>query len=242
MLALHFQDLARLCLELQAWERIRDARLEHRWQQVDLQRRRLFHEMERDLLGTAKEVFEVGLQHLEDSPAKFKQQAEALEILKYKLRERDFKVEHVLRKLYGQQLDAISTQAQWICLTCKELMKTQDQAPLTEREFENLLATVEDEEQDAQQAYVLELDRRTTTRAACLAGLGPRSDDMWMEQQGDQLRRAIDRKQWVITGLLQTLGLAGKAKPKRRPRRRKPVTPPPHPPSPKLECDLESTR
>ena len=121
ILALHFQDLARLYLELQAWERIRDARLEHRWQQVDLQRRRLFYEMERDMLSPAKEVFASGLQYLPDSPAKFKEQAEALEILTFKLRQNEYNLENVLHKLYGERLEAVSSQAQVIVVRCKAM-------------------------------------------------------------------------------------------------------------------------
>ena len=43
LVARHFQDLARLYLELEAWERIRDAQLEDRWQHGLLARRRMFY-------------------------------------------------------------------------------------------------------------------------------------------------------------------------------------------------------
>lgn len=65
---MHFQDLAPRHLELEAWERIRDAQLEHRWQQNDVERRRRYQEMERDLAATAAQLLEHGLCHLDDSP------------------------------------------------------------------------------------------------------------------------------------------------------------------------------
>ena len=80
---------------------------------------------------------------------------------------------------------------------------------------------VEAAQHEAERAYTLELDARTKTRVACLWGLGATSEDYWMEQQGERPRRAIDRKQWVIDWLLQTLGLAHKARPKLGSRRRK---------------------
>src|SRR6516164_8193806 len=66
LLASHFEDLARLRLELEAWERIRDAQLEARWQQSDIERRRAYYEMERDLPGKADEILEHGVYSLQD--------------------------------------------------------------------------------------------------------------------------------------------------------------------------------
>jgi len=183
--------------------------------------------MERDLLGTAREVFGGGLQSTKDSPAKFKEQAEALELLAFKLRQNQYNLGTVLCKLYGEKLEAVSSQAQVIVARCKQWMKKDEQQPLSPSQFEDLVAMVEAAQQDAERSYTLELDARTTTRAACLAGLGARHEGRWMEQQGERLRQAIDRKQWVINGLLQTLGLAHRARPKRRSRGQKAATPHP---------------
>lgn len=46
LLAMHFHDLARLHLELEAWERIRDAQIEERWRQSDIQLRRNLHNLQ----------------------------------------------------------------------------------------------------------------------------------------------------------------------------------------------------
>jgi hypothetical protein len=85
--------------------------------------------------------------------------------------------------------------------------------PLSDEQFEGLLDLVVAEEQDVITAYRLELDQKTMTRAACLGRLGPTRDDLWMDRRGVQLRQAIDRKQWVIIGLLQTLGLTRRSAP-----------------------------
>ena len=69
LLAMHFQDMARQRLELEAWERIRDAWLEDRWQQNDIERRSRFYQMEQELPLTMKELSEGGLQQQDPSPA-----------------------------------------------------------------------------------------------------------------------------------------------------------------------------
>jgi hypothetical protein len=212
MLARHFQDLARLYLEIEAWERIRDAQLERRWEQVSIAHRRRYHEMARELRGKLKDVFETGLQHMEDSPAKFKQAVDCLSALRDQLAGRDFDLKPVLRNLYGNALDPEYSRAQTICMRCERLMDPKDN-PLDKEEFEGLRDLVELEFHEAREAYTLSLDERTMTRAECLASLAPTQQDIWMDRQGERLRRAIDRKQWVITGLLQTLGLSHRAQP-----------------------------
>jgi hypothetical protein len=208
LLARHFQDLARLYLELEAWERVRDAQMEDRWQQSDIKRRRRFHEMDQDLRGTARENFDTGLCRLENSPAKFRKQAECLGLLKRHLAGRKFDLKPVLQLLYGKELDPPSDRAQTICLRSKKLMSPETRPAVTKSQFEDLLDLVEREEQDALTAYGLRLDEQTMTRAACLARLGPRHGrDRLMSLQGERLRQAIDRKQWVINGLLQTPGM-----------------------------------
>ena len=72
LLARHFQDLARLYLELEACESIRDALLDHRAQQNTIEVPSRYHEMDAELDVAPKEVFERGLQDLPDSPAKLK--------------------------------------------------------------------------------------------------------------------------------------------------------------------------
>jgi len=210
ILKLHFQDLARTHLELKAWERIRDAQLEERWVQNHLERRRLLLEIERDLQGTTSQFLEQGLYNLPDSPAKFHKLANCLELLQTHLSERDFKMEPVLHYLYGKDLNATHDRAHTICIRCRKLLSAKPgEQLLAEAEFEDLLDLIAREEQDALTAYGLAPDQKTMTRAACQARLGPTREDLWMDRRGKLLRRAIDRKQWVITGLLQTLGLAG---------------------------------
>jgi hypothetical protein len=208
-LALHFEDLARLRLELEAWERIRDAQMEARWQQTDIERRQWYYEMERALAGKAGEVLERGLDGLEDSAAKFKKQTECLDLLKSRLVERKFDLGPVLRLLYGEKLDPGSDRAQTICIRCGRLMSPKGQDALTGDEFQELLELVDDELRGALTAYGIQLDQKTMTRAGRLARLRSERDDRWMNLQGERLRQAIDRKQWVITGLLQTLCRAG---------------------------------
>ena len=213
LLARNFQDLARLYLELEAWERIRDAQLEQRWMQNHLVRRRLFLEIERDLQATARQVLAEGLESLPDSPAKFRRQADLLELLRFRLEKRDFKVEDVLHYLYGKGLNTKHDRAHAICASCRTLIEAKPgEQPLGDSAFQELLDIVEAEEQEAITAYGLALDEKTMTRAACQARLGPTHEDLWMDRRGERLRQAIDRKQWVIIGLLQAFGLAREAR------------------------------
>ena len=198
---MHFQDLARLHLELEAWERIRDARLEHRWQQNGLDRRRCLHEMERDLTSTGREQLEHGLCRVADSPAKFKRIAEYLLLIKSCLEKGNFEVEKFLKMLYGSDIKPDHDRAERICMRFQTLKS--EKTP--EKDLERLISLVEDEYCDAMNTHLLKLEEKNMTRFARLAGLAPGGDDRWMEMQGDRLRRAIDRKQWVINGLLQTL-------------------------------------
>lgn len=208
VLVMHFEDLARRHLELEAWERIRDAQLEQRWVQNHLMRRRLFLEMERDLEGTTKQFLEEGIYTLPDSPAKFRKLANCLELLQAHLRGADFQMEPVLHYLYGKDLDATHDRAHTICIRCRKLIEAKPgEQPLGGPEFEELLDLVAAEEKDALTAYGLALDEKTMTRAACQARLGPTREDVWMDRRGEQLRIAIDRKQRVITELLKALGL-----------------------------------
>jgi len=87
---MHFQDLARLQLELQAWERIRDSHLDHRAQQNSLAVRIRERAMNCGLQASAFEVSENGLHSLPDAPAKFNAQMEALLVLKENLKRREF--------------------------------------------------------------------------------------------------------------------------------------------------------
>jgi hypothetical protein len=224
LLAMHFQDLARLHLELETSECIRDATLEHRWQQADIEKRRKFYEMESDLPATPKEVFEGGICRIEASAAKFKKQAHYLGLLREQLERRNFDLGNVLQLLYGKDFDPEHDRGQTICSRCRKLMSGEWQLPseqqegnIDEEQLEGLLDLVALEEDDALTGYRLKLDEKTVTRAACIAALAPTSDDRLMELQAERLRRAIDRKQWVINGLLQTLRPAEAAKPDANP-------------------------
>lgn len=209
LLAQHFQDLARLYLELEAWECIRDAVVDHRAQQNTIEVRSSYREMDSELDVAPKEVFERGLYDLPDSPAKLKAQMECLTMLKNHLAQGQFEnIGPALRKLYGRELNPKSEEAKLVCIDCQRLMDSQDSEPLNDQEFHDLLFVLEQEEQRAMDGYELELDKRTVTGAACVSRLAPRHQDQWMYLQGQRLRQAIDRKQWVITGLRQTPMLA----------------------------------
>ena len=217
IVARHFQDQARLYLELEAWERIRDAQLEDRWQHGLIERRRQFYDMDRDLKGGLKEMLEGGLIGLENSGGKFKKVAVYLAALKEHLDRREFgSIAPILQTLYGKDLNPGYDRAQTICIRSERLMNPQEGEPVSEAEFRNLLELVEAEEQDAATAYGLHLDEKTMTRSACLAQLGPTRQDYWRDRRGERLRQAIDRKQWLILSLLQQLGLAEKCRSKYR--------------------------
>ena len=207
LLARHFQDLARLYLELEACESIRDALLDHRAQQNTIEVRARYHEMDAELDVAPKEVFERGLHDLPDSPAKLKKQLEGLSILKKKLEQREFdSIGPALRQLYGNELNPRSERAKLICIDCQRLMERDPSGgePLGEQEMHDLLFLIEQEELYAENGYELELDKRTITGSASISFLAPRRKDQWLYLQTQRLRQAIDRKQWVITGLLQT--------------------------------------
>jgi hypothetical protein len=209
LLARHFQDLARLCLELEALESIRDALLDHRAQQNTIEVRTSYREMDSELGIPPKEAFERGLHDLPDSPAKLKMQLECLETLKRNLIRRKFeKIGPALRLLYGNELNPKDEGAKLVCIDCQRLMDPDHGNPLRRKELKDILSMLDREETRAMEGYELELDKRTVTGSACLSRLAPRREDQWMNLQIERLRRAIDRKQWVITGLLQTSALA----------------------------------
>jgi len=207
LLAMHFQDLARLWLELEAWERIRDARIEERWRQADIKLRRRLHNLQQDLHSTPEEVFEKGLAALPESPARARQQVQCLWMLRHHLESRDFDVAPFLEKLYGQKLNPLSDRAQTICIRCNKLMHPEEHETLSDQQFQDLIGLVALEQQEAATAYGLYLDDTSLPDSARVASLSPTKRDGSMALEGTRLRQAIDRKQWVITGLLQTLGL-----------------------------------
>jgi hypothetical protein len=194
-------------------QRIRDAQLDHRAQQTAIQVRRLYREMDRELGVAPRDVFEKGLYSIEDSPAKFRMQFDALIVLRGQLQRREFGAMGTpLRQLYGNALGPAYERAQLICIDCKRLMDP-NSVPLSDEDVKILLRLVEREIEDTMEGYELELDERTKTEEARLADLAPTRQNHWMSVQEDRLRRAIDRKQWVITGLLQTLNLSQRAEP-----------------------------
>lgn len=194
LLARHFQDLARLSLELEACESMRDALLDHRAQQNSIEVRALYREMDAELDVAPKEVFERVLHDLPDSPAKFKMQLECLAMLKNILSERRFdSMGPALRQLYGNELDPKSQRAKLICIDGQRLMDP-DSEPLTDQELHDLVFLIEQEELHAEEGCELELDKRTVTGSASISRLAPRRKDQWLYLQGERLRRAIDRK------------------------------------------------
>jgi molybdenum cofactor guanylyltransferase len=207
LLARQFEDLARIYLELEAWERIRDAQLEDRWQQSDIERRQRFYEMDRDLQGTGEEIFKQGLCGQPDCAAKFKRQVDCLGILKNHLLRRDFDMASILHYLYGKDMNPTSDRGQTICLGCETLMDPEKRSSVTDGQLESLLNTVEDEEQAALMAYALQLDQKSMSRVARLARLAPSRDDHWMNRHAERLRHDIDRKLKLILNLLEMYGL-----------------------------------
>ncbi len=206
MLAMHFHDLARLRLELEAWERIRDAQIEERWRQGQIEERRRLHKLQADLRGTTSQVFEQGLCRLDESAAKVKQQAQCLRMLQKHLERHDYDILPILEKLYGKALNPVSERAQAICMRCEHLLDPEKHPPLDHEQFQSLVGMVALEEDEAVRAYGLYLDEATMPRSERLARLAPGESDRTMSLQGERLRHDIDRKQWVITGLLQLLG------------------------------------
>lgn len=206
MLAMHFHDLARLRLELEAWEHIRDAQIDERWRQGQMDLRRRIYNMQRDLPVTVEEVFEKGLCGLPDSPAKTKHQAQCLHILQTQLEQRDYDILPFLEKLYGKDLNPNSDRAQTICIRCDRLLHP-EKGPLSDQQFQGLLDLVAQEEEDAISAYGIYLDETSLPRSARVTNLRPRSRDRAMQLQGERLRQAIDRKQRLIIALLRALHL-----------------------------------
>ncbi|HUI40997.1 MAG TPA: hypothetical protein VL523_03405 [Terriglobia bacterium] len=89
-------------------------------------------------------------------------------------------------------------------------MKLKPEDEVDNEDVKGVIRLVEKEERDALESCETALDALTETGSAARSKLAPRPEDHWMMAQGDQLRRAIDRKQWVINGLVQTFGLTAK--------------------------------
>jgi hypothetical protein len=213
LLVLHFQDYARLQLELQAWERIRDAMVEDRAQQNRLEIRRRFQEMDQELKATAGKVIGEGLCRQPDSPGKFRKQIQCLDVLKSQLARRDFEaLSRPLAELYGKGYNPDYERGQLICADCGRLMNEKD-APLTDGEMETLLTLVGAELGDAENGYELQLDERTLTASGAMARLAPGLTEGPFLRYGEQLRRAIDRNKRLTPTLLKMLGLAQKCRP-----------------------------
>ena len=210
-----FQDLAREYLEMEAWEGVRDAMLEHRHQQATIMARRRQREACRDLAVTNRRLWHEGVHRVPDSPAKLEKQGQLLTILKDELMRGEFShIDTPLRFLYGKEMEPESERAQRICMECRLLLNARSDEPFDEKRIAKLVKLVEQEIQDSLEGWALELDERTPTRASSLATLATTREDYWMAQHGEQLRKAIDRKLKVLTGLLETLGLPGENEPK----------------------------
>jgi hypothetical protein len=235
LLAMHFHDLARLHLELETWERIRDADLEERWRQNRIEKRHLEYELTVDLPGTLQEVFDKGLNRLPDSPAKSRKQVECLYMLEGHLKRRNYDIAHILDLLFGKDHNPENERAQNICMYCDRLLKPRSGKPLKERQFESLLQAVAEEKEAALTQFGFYLDRASLPDSACRARLRRTREDRAMSLDGERLRLAIDRKQRVITSLLRALKLdvAGPA-PER--------VPPPLAQPPRLQTAASSRR
>ncbi len=237
LLAMHFRDLARLQLELQAWEGIRDAEMQHRAEQTAIKERRQCRDRDREVGATAKDVYQTGLYRLPDSPGKLRHQYACLAALKGALQEGVFDdIKGVLTRLYGEDLWPDHERGQLICIECQRLMDPENlkqiaarlhvdaeqlPAPLTEDGMQALIKRVEEEKNDVMSAWELALIERTLTDSAKRARLAPTREDHWMNRQGDRLRMAIDRKMRFTVTLLNALGLADPSQPTPRRRHRK---------------------
>ncbi|HEV2423379.1 MAG TPA: hypothetical protein VGZ29_00980 [Terriglobia bacterium] len=223
MLAMHFHDLARLRLELEAWERIRDSQLEERWRQGGIERRRRCHDLLVDLPGTAEEIFDQGVNRFPDSPAKARKQVECYNLLKDHIEGGDYDIAHLLRTLYGKDLKANTDRGETIVMRCERLMKPETGPPLTEPLIQELIRLLNDEEEAAVALFSLYVDKTAMPESECRSRLGTTREDRSMSLQGERLRSAIDRKHWVINSLLQTLRLTGTRENtgRKRPRRQK---------------------
>jgi hypothetical protein len=241
LLAMHFRELARLELELQAWEGIRDAEMEHRTEQTALEARRHRFEVNREVSATTPNLFETGLCRQPASAGKFRDQSQCLAILKDDIQRGEFSgLEGVLGRLYGKDLNPEHERGQLICAECRALMKQEGFDPLSEQEFQSLLKRVEEEEHDVTEAWGIELLEKSVTPAARRARLAPTREDHWMNRQGDRLRQAIDRKMRFTVTLLKVLGLGKETKPTRRRRGQEKREIAGEARLPKLESTLES--
>ena len=136
--------------------------------------------------------------------ARARKMVEYFRMLQGCLAERDFDVDPILTALYGRDHNPDSEEGLIICIQCQRLGKKNG---LTEDEFKELLRLVAAKARDALEDYTVYLDQATMPEAACVARLKQRPQDRAMSLHGERLRQAIDRKQWVITGLLRALGL-----------------------------------
>jgi len=207
MLALHFQDLARLHLELEAWERIRDAYLEHRGQQNELEMARRLQEIARDLPRISRET--QGLYRVEDSVAKFEAIINSLMLLDSQLHKRKINgdTDNVVKSLYGWDLNSDHDRGQEICYRWQALLSRKSRP--TRKAIQHLRDLVAIELQDARFAHTLRRNEKDMTPCACMAGLEANTiEEQRMFRHGQALRQAVDRKQGVINRLLRVLGLA----------------------------------
>jgi len=205
MLAMHFHDLARLRLELEAWERIRDSQLEERWRQGNIERRKRCHDLLADLPGTAEEIFDRGVNRFDDSPAKARKQVECFNLLKDHIERGDYDIAHLLRTLYGKDLKANTDRGETIVMRCERLMKPETGPPLDEQQIRELIRLLKDEEESAVALFSLYVDKATMPESECRARLGTTRKDRSMTLQGERLRLAIDRKQRVILAVIRAL-------------------------------------
>jgi len=153
---------------------------------------------------TNEEAVAKGVLGLPEFAARARKMVEYFRMLQGCLAERDFDVDPILTALYGRDHNPDSEEGLIICIQCQRLGKKNG---LTEDEFKELLRLVAAKARDALEDYTVYLDQATMPEAACVARLKQRPQDRAMSLHGERLRQAIDRKQWVITGLLRALGL-----------------------------------
>ena len=130
LLAMHFRDLARLQLELQAWEGIRDAEMEYRAQQTALERRRREMESNRELRATFSEILDTGLCRMPDSCGKFNAECDSFAMIREVVKLGNFSdLEVPLARLYGIKLQPDTNTGMMICACAKRLMPPEPEPP-----------------------------------------------------------------------------------------------------------------
>ncbi|HEY6293176.1 MAG TPA: hypothetical protein VI455_16615 [Terriglobia bacterium] len=189
------EELADLQLELRRLERAKEAIGRRERELLELeQRRRAFRLKQGGLAAGAKEVHEVGLLNLPDSPGKFR---EMLRTLRSFL-DQDWNggdIEPFLNRLYGK--DAVAWRGMRLRWAVADYLKAENQEDV-ERARQNFVLEVEREiEQVREELAICELEQGPLSPAGqatrLLEVMGSRKWS-WVRHQENFLLQSIDRK------------------------------------------------